>query len=86
MNVKLNRKQRDTLVNLVLPETSYTSIGGKIVEVRPGKFSLQIDPGEAKGIRVLCMERFQEIGIGEDSEPNEVGLILEDLTDLFFTG
>lgn len=85
VEVKLNQAQANGLRDLVLPGTPFSSLAEKIMQVAPGRFSFRITKEIAEEVRELSMDRFQEIGIGPDSEPNATGLLLEELTDLLYS-
>lgn len=50
------------------------------------RFIVDLTDEDADNIRDHCGDRLQEVGFNETYEPTEIGMIIEDLIDKFFTG
>ncbi len=80
--IKLTDEERQLLLTRVqLPRLLRAAIYPE--RQAHGEWSFKLSDDDADEIRNLCMDAFQEIGIGPDDEPNKTGLLLEDLSTSF---
>lgn len=85
MLVTLTENERHVLMtSVLLPETLRSVVNSARQSGR--NWTLEISDDDANEVRDLCGDRLQEVGFDERYEPNEAGLLLEQLVDKFFTG
>lgn len=87
--VMLSGPEWECFAGLILPELELSEFISPPLKTvgRKGKerWRITVNPDTADRIFEICTNRFVEVGLKPDSEPNSIGLCLEDLADLFNT-
>lgn len=98
MIVKLSEKEQQFLFHTILEQYPSILLSFKEIECQYGYLNTNtkhkkgrilkkyyfIPDNFCEEIREICMDKLQLIGFNSDGEPNEYGLMLEDLIDIFY--
>lgn len=98
MIVKLSEKEQQFLFYTILEQHPLIMLNFKEIEYQYGYLNTNtkhkkgrilkkyyfIPDNFCEEIREICIDKLQLIGFNSDGEPNEYGLMLEDLIDIFY--
>lgn len=87
--ITMNLKIRNSYVDYILGESKFPSylrerLSRDFVFKKKDFIIISVSESEMDELREIAMDLFMEKGLNENQEPTDIGMILEDLIDLFY--